>query len=139
MLTPWGASQTITKIEEGLLSVTTASHGGFLVSRKWAENNLTPEAIEEGEAFGLFLAYEEDCAWAVIAFEYPGAMIPVTGNVVPLPRLIDVLSSGRGYYLIEKGVHPNKRIYNDWLMFENDFFKTVKPGANGKCFGVQMV
>ena len=71
MLTPWGMSQQHVVIEPGLHDVSTASHGGFLVSKSWADKHLTNEAKEAGWEWGNYYAFEEDCDWAIVVFEHP--------------------------------------------------------------------
>lgn len=62
--TPWGASQHAVVYADGVIRHSTASHGGFLLS---AERNASiPVFIRSPEG-----AYEEDCAWAVVANAFP--------------------------------------------------------------------
>lgn len=58
--TPWGVSQSVTQIARGIRSVSTAGHGGVLLSP--TKNLLIPEymRIDAG-------AYEEDCEWCIPA------------------------------------------------------------------------
>lgn len=51
-----------------------------MVSRSWAQHNLTPEARAEGEPFGNFLCYEEDCDWCIPVFENPRLAILMSGH-----------------------------------------------------------
>lgn len=69
MFTPWGLSQHVEKFAIGLCSVSTAGHGGFMVGKGFAKKHLTPEAQAQGMEYGNYLAYEEDCLWAVVAYE----------------------------------------------------------------------
>ncbi|MBC3871735.1 DUF7007 domain-containing protein [Undibacterium oligocarboniphilum] len=61
--TPWGVAQNVTNIARGIRSVTTAGHGGVLVSP--TKNNLIPEYMRHhaGE-------YEEDCEWCIPAIVF---------------------------------------------------------------------
>lgn len=64
--TPWGAAQSATTIADGIVSVSTASHGGIWVSE--ARRQAMPAAFRlEGEW------YEEDCEWALVAASFPDA------------------------------------------------------------------
>ena len=61
---PWGAVQQANQIAPGIWSVTTASHGGLLLSE--ARSAAMPDALRlPGDA------YEEDCDWSLVylAFE----------------------------------------------------------------------
>jgi hypothetical protein len=71
MMTPWGASQHQHKITEGVYEVDTAGHGGILVSIAAATHLLSPKAIERGWRWSQWYAYEEDCDWALFAYEQP--------------------------------------------------------------------
>lgn len=72
MNTPWGASQHQHKIAEGIYEVDTAGHGGILVKTDVAQRYLSDAAIEEGDTrMSGWLAYEEDCDWAIFAYEQP--------------------------------------------------------------------
>lgn len=69
MNTPWGKSDSTTKVMRGLSFVTTPSHGGFMITRKLASEILSQAAILEGRICGQYLAYEEDCDAEVILWE----------------------------------------------------------------------
>ncbi|WP_261333342.1 DUF7007 domain-containing protein [Rhizobium leguminosarum] len=62
--TPWGSSQGATVYADGIVSHTTAGHGGFRLS---AERNGKVVAVLRSEGGW----YEEDAAWAVVALTYP--------------------------------------------------------------------
>lgn len=68
-MTPWGAAQTVRNLAPGVVHVTTASHGGFLVTdevlAKW------PVGLRELEPFAGHGAYEEDCDWSIVALAMP--------------------------------------------------------------------
>ncbi len=62
--TPWGPSQGATVYADGVVFHSTAGHGGFLLS---ADRNrkVHPSIRVTGGA------YEEDEAWAIVAFSFP--------------------------------------------------------------------
>ena len=62
--TPWGVSQGATVYAEGVVSHSTAGHGGFKLS---AERNRKVHALLRAEVGW----YEEDCAWAIVAITFP--------------------------------------------------------------------
>lgn len=61
--TPWGAAQDSKKYATGIISYSTASHGGFHLSKTRQEE--MPEVLRNPSGW-----YEEDCEWCkvVIAF-----------------------------------------------------------------------
>jgi hypothetical protein len=85
MSTPWGTSQGTRCIAPGVISVHTAGHGGIGITRNKADAmGLHPAAraiaINDGQRYW----FEEDCHWAVAAWElgpahWP-ALFPVAGQ-----------------------------------------------------------
>jgi hypothetical protein len=71
MLTPWGVSSQRTHITDDVWFVETARHGGILVNQRVAHTLLSAEAIARGKSWGGWLVYEEDCDWALFAYEQP--------------------------------------------------------------------
>jgi len=71
MITPWGDSQTVHDIGNGVLSVSTASHGGLYVP-----DYLLSRIPEKEQAYaerwsGSRNWYEEDCAAAIPLYRLP--------------------------------------------------------------------
>ncbi len=66
MKTPWGTSQNVEILAAGILSVSTASHGGIKLDRK--NNAMVPAYMRRAGGW-----YEEDCDWAICALVFPGA------------------------------------------------------------------
>ncbi|UWU26001.1 hypothetical protein N2601_32245 (plasmid) [Rhizobium sp. CB3060] len=62
--TPWGPSQGATIYAEGIVSHSTAGHGGFKLT---AERNGKVHPMLRAEGGW----YEEDAAWAIVAITYP--------------------------------------------------------------------
>lgn len=62
--TPWGPSQSTTIYTEGVVSHTTAGHGGFKLSCE--RNAAVHPLIRADDGF-----YEEDAAWAIVALTFP--------------------------------------------------------------------
>jgi hypothetical protein len=69
MYSPWGTVQTQRKIAEGIISVSTASHGGILISleREKEFYKIFPNA----QLFTNSAAFEEDCDWCLAALAWP--------------------------------------------------------------------
>ncbi|ABE65216.1 conserved hypothetical protein (plasmid) [Nitrobacter hamburgensis X14] len=62
--TPWGASQGATVNAEGVVSHSTAGHGGFKLSA--ARNRQVHPMLRSKGGF-----YEEDAEWAIVAITFP--------------------------------------------------------------------
>lgn len=62
--TPWGPSQGATIYAEGVVSHTTAGHGGFRLSSE--RNAAIHPLLRAHDGF-----YEEDAAWAIVALAFP--------------------------------------------------------------------
>jgi hypothetical protein len=67
--TPWGPSQTQKTYAPGIISYSTAGHGGFHLD---PEQNLKIDSRWRNEDGW----YEEDCEWAKVAFTFPEAFRP---------------------------------------------------------------
>jgi len=71
MNTLWGKSQTVKKIDSGIYWVTTAGHGGYMISKRKAEKNLPAYCLNNGfvgAKFNNYYCFEEDCAYAVLEY-----------------------------------------------------------------------
>jgi len=102
MITPWGNSDSETRFDRGLTWVGTPSHGGFLVGKAYARKHLTPAAIAEGEPFGQYLAFEEDCKAAIVLYELPAAREGFSH--VSDVELVESLSRWHPEYLAARGI-----------------------------------
>ena len=71
--TPWGTSQQVETIARGIHWVSTAGHGGLMVSAGVAEKVLSQQAIKVAHPgrCGGYVCFEEDCSYAVAFFEHP--------------------------------------------------------------------
>ena len=70
---PWGAIQDSTQIENGVRWVSTASHGGLMITNAAAKSLLSARAIESVHSTqsSTFVCFEEDCEYAIAFFEHP--------------------------------------------------------------------
>ena len=76
MRTPWGESDSVTVIADGIVSVTTPSHGGILLSTELHDQ--MPAEYRKTFAGGRW--YEEDCDWAKVAVTFPEHFEPHAVN-----------------------------------------------------------
>lgn len=72
--TPWGTAQHVTEIAPGIVSYSTASHGGIHLSDERIAD--MPAALQEFVPFGGPQPgpgrwFEEDCDWSVVALAFP--------------------------------------------------------------------
>lgn len=102
MNTPWGSSQHQKKLQEGVYEVSTAGHGGIMVDAKIAIDILTPQARAHGMKHGPWLCYEEDCQWAIPAYEL---------NIGDKNEAWKTISAWDADYLIERGIEPEPKMY----------------------------
>lgn len=58
----WDEVEHCTTIANGIYSVTTAGHGGLMISAELAPHILSPEALKIGDRDGGYYCYEEDAA-----------------------------------------------------------------------------
>jgi len=136
--TPWGASQNTTSICRGVSFVSTAGHGGYMVSKGFAKKHLSPAALKRGVSYGGYLCYEEDCEYAIPEFElvkagisvaamYAGTSIAGRSKEDHLAKLMQSLSSWNADYLIEIGETPVEPQYTSWReMRENEKMRAEK-------------
>lgn len=68
--TPWGAVQTLRIIAEGIVQVSTAGHGGLVLSDERLK--AMPERFKLN-VYGGGRYFEEDCEWALVALAFPDA------------------------------------------------------------------
>lgn len=69
--TIWGEIQTENRLAEGVIDVTTAGHGGIIVEKYAANKFLSTEAKKAANFVNGRYHFEEDCDWAIFAFENP--------------------------------------------------------------------
>ena len=77
MFTPWGAPNTTNRLERGITYVRSASHGGLMLSRGYAESHLSAAARDLGVRFGEYFTYEMGAAWSLVAWELPHLREPI--------------------------------------------------------------
>jgi hypothetical protein len=73
METPWGQSQTVTKLgQDGIVSVSKAGHGGIYVPGPLLRMIPVEQQGYAAAWSGSVNWYEEDCAWCYVALAFPG-------------------------------------------------------------------
>ena len=108
--TPWGKGHTTETFAPGFSNVSTPGHGGFMVSKSFAAQHLSPECIAAGIDFGKYVCFEEDCDWAMPAYELPQfwprifAYADAETKADPRAYLLRTLSAWRAEYLAARGI-----------------------------------
>lgn len=74
--TPWGKADHYENLGQGIMSVSTSSHGGIFVPDEMLGS--IPEAAQaDAERWsGSKQWYEEDCCWAHVAVAFPDRFEP---------------------------------------------------------------
>lgn len=118
--TPWGASQNVTKIRRGVISVMTAGHGGIGVSKALAEKTMPYEALHQnfGYCQSGYYWFEEDCLYCVPFYYNPEWFIDWMHAIGKIH--IDSIATGEGKELYEKYI----------LRTMNNFYKHLMKPAD---------
>lgn len=69
MQTPWGPSQHQKTIAQGIVSVSTAGHGGFYLSAE--RYAAMPADLKACARYAGPQWFEEDCEWALVTLAFP--------------------------------------------------------------------
>jgi len=127
MNTPWGNAQQVEQYTRGFSNVSTASHGGFMIGKGFAEKHLSKSAIKRGMKYCNYLAYEEDCDWAIPAWElkeYRNVIFQHFSNIKDDPEkiLLRILSAWNDDYLLEIGVKPLEEQYEHYKQLRKQLY-----------------
>ena len=95
MYTSWGKAQNIDTVAEGITWVSTASHGGFIISAE--RRAAMPRSLREFATFAGGNAYEEDCDAAIIIAAFPQHF-----TAKQVASAVSIIDAGEGRYF--KGV-----------------------------------
>lgn len=122
MNTPWGKADQIEPLERGISHVGTPGHGGLMISMGYANKHLSAAARKQGDAYGGYLAYEEDSQWMIPMFElrhlWPLYFRNSGPNYDTPEKIYDYLWKSLSYwgadYLLEIGVAPSAKEYESF-------------------------
>lgn len=68
MQTIWGTADAMTKVADGIISVSTPSHGGYVISEKRMAE--MPEQYKVC-SYTKDNHFEEDCSWCAVVLSWP--------------------------------------------------------------------
>lgn len=74
--TPWGRAQHYENLGGGVMSVSTAGHGGIFVPVEYLHNIPADQRVWAAKWSGSEQWYEEDCCWAAVAVALPDRFTP---------------------------------------------------------------
>lgn len=121
MYTIWGETDSVYTICEGFHNVGTAGHGGFVLTKQFAEANLSKEALKIGQLELGRYHYEEDCDYAVVVYELIDKydLINKAGfshmeRDSLLKCAFNTLSRWNPEYLLSKKVQPESQAYKKY-------------------------
>lgn len=118
MDTPWGISDYVDVLLPGVVIVSTASHGGMMLTNESAKELLTPQAISKGLKYLNCVCFEEDCDIVIPIFELPQIWVSIYENVGDLEerkqKLLGSLSCWNADYLIARGIEPLPEQYEQY-------------------------
>lgn len=107
MSSPWGKVQSSTSLMRGVREVSTSGHGGIMVTKKFADENLSEAAVKRGIPYGNYVCFEEDCDAAMVVWEIPEIWHLFNPNKAEIKNsLIENLSAFNPDYLREMGIEP---------------------------------
>ena len=105
---PWGTVQTSVSHQRGLRTVSTASHGGILISERVAGQLLSEAARQRGFSWNGYLCFEEDCDATIVLFEIPAVRAAYRNSTTHQPPteadLRENLARWHAAYLAEGGL-----------------------------------
>ena len=122
---PWGGIQDSDVIMRGVKAVATAGHGGYMVTKNFANKYLSESALERGEVWSNYYCYEEDCAWAILFFDIlhhhedlfrKKFLFGEKSFEEKKQSLLETLSRYYADYLLELGVEPLEKQYKIYLL-----------------------
>lgn len=121
--TPWGSAQQSISIATGVSFVSTAGHGGIMVTEAAAEKYLSTAAKKRGMQYQNYLCYEEDCDADIVLHDskflfdkaYNGKLFDKRMPEEQFKtNMYRSLSAYNPDYLIEVGVDPEPEHYANW-------------------------
>jgi hypothetical protein len=114
--TPWGLVISSKKYMRGVSYVRTASHGGFILSKGFAEKNLSIAALKRGTLYNGYYCFEEDIKANIVLLEMPELREEQDDS----DGILKSLSAWHPDYLLEVNITPFKTQYQSYLIRKED-------------------
>jgi hypothetical protein len=121
---PWGPIQNQKQIAPGIVSVSTASHGGIYVSDEMREK--MPEDIRNCKTWTEKNWYEEDCDWAQVCLAFP--------EFFKERDYYFAVQSAQGCEYMRHLITPERKARSDKFIAENGY-KFEWTGSSGGSHG----
>lgn len=116
MNTPWGKADYVKEVYMHTKWVCTPSHGGLMIAKGTANRVLSQACVKRGQVFGGYLAYEEDCQYALVAYEKPEWFENDRRDCIQVKESAwRTLSAYEPEYLIERGHELEMEGYKRYL------------------------
>lgn len=118
--TPWGKAQNVINHMPGVKTVSTATHGGIMISSSFAIKHMSKAAIKLSEKYNDYFCYEEDAEWMIPTFELNSTQrraILQSDKFAQMSDqeienyLIEQLSGTNPDYLLLRGYKPYGELY----------------------------
>lgn len=127
---PWGIIDNVDYIADGIDFVSTPSHGGLRLSKD-AITLLSEHARGSSKKVGEYYFFEEDCDWALVAFELPHLFRDSYEAAINILKQyhIPYLYYSKNYNMIDKELLKNKiKTYKVWnsKLFQTDIQELEK-------------
>lgn len=111
----WGEVQSCTTIAKGIYDVSTAGHGGVMISAELAPHILSPEALEKGYIDNGYYCYEEDCDASIPLRELFDKLILTPTNVYFTQQRVRSNDSSIGFISYNEANDSEKaNFYEEW-------------------------
>lgn len=121
---PWGGIQVSSILAKGFKAVSTAGHGGYMVTSTFAAKYLTVPCVKRAFPYGNYLCYEEDCDYAIVLYDLLLHHKDIFESKIigekytfeeTMTSLKEIISCYNPDYLFEIGETPSEEQYNRYL------------------------
>lgn len=124
----WGEVQYCTTIAKGIYDVSTAGHGGVIISAELAPHILSHEALEKGYFDNGYYCYEEDCDASIPLRELFDKRILTPTNVYFTQRRVRSNDASIGFISYDEANDSEKaNFYEEWNGLINRSLGTWNP------------
>lgn len=113
MNTPWGKAVNKVSLMRGITWVDTPAHGGFMVSKAFAEKHFDPYVLTLAGKYSNYYAFEEDVLWSILVLE-----LDYLDDVVDKKKIVDLFPKMKTWKELHKQAREvASRYYPDYFEF----------------------